>query len=511
MKFLKNLASFGPALIIGGYLYYSIENIWSIPVQVIFYVGVALTLAMVFFNLGSIKDSFRLRSTQYGSNTVLVLLVVLGILGVINYLGKKHVKRFDLTTAKVFSLSDQSTKIVRNLKGEVKILYFDKEPNGALNDLMDEYKSISPGKIDFKTIDPWKEPAQAKQYGITRPKETVVAYGQKTEKVDSPQEEAVTNAILKVTREKNKVVYFLSGHNEGDISDGQDAKGFAVANKAIEAQNYQVKTLNLAEKPSLPEDCAVLVIAGPKVGLLPTESAVIDQYVTAGGKVLLMVDPDTNPGMAEELKKWKIALEDDIVVDASGIGQLFGMGPAAPLVTKYEPHPITKDLSRSMTFFPLARSVKIIENSGSSFNATLLLKTSENSWGETNLKSGSAEYNEGKDIKGPVALAAVSVGAAAGDEKTKNFGKEARAVVVGDSDFASNQYFNHQRNGDLFLNMISWLAEDEDLISVRPKNQENRAIVLTRAGASGLFWLAVVLLPGCALLGGIAVWRRRKK
>ena len=284
MKFLKNIASFGPALIIGGYLYYSVQNIWNLPVQIIFYTGLALTLLMVFFNIHRIRESFKLRSTQYGSNTVVVLLLVLGILGIVNYLGKKHHKRFDLTTGQVLSLSDQSNKVVKGLKGEVKILYFDKEPNGQLNDLMTEYKSADPSKIQFRTIDPWKEPGQAKQYGITRPKETVVVYGQKNEKVENLQEEAITNAILKVTREKNKAVYFLSGHNEGDINDSQDAKGFAVAKKAIEAQNYEVKTLNLAEKPSIPDDCAVLIIAGPKVALLPTESAVIDQYVDAGGK-----------------------------------------------------------------------------------------------------------------------------------------------------------------------------------------------------------------------------------
>ena len=510
MKFLKNIASFGPALIIGGYLYYSVQNIWNLPVQIIFYAGLVLTLLMVFFNIHRIRESFRLRSTQYGSNTAVVLLLVLGILGIVNYLGKKHHKRFDLTAGKVLSLSDQSNKVVKGLKGEVKVLYFDKEPNGQLNDLMTEYKSADPSKIEFRTIDPWKEPGQAKQYGVTRPKETVVVYGQKNEKVENLQEEAITNAILKVTREKNKVVYFLSGHKEGDINDSQDAKGFAVAKKAIEAQNYEVKDLNLAEKPSIPDDCAVLVIAGPKVALLPTESAVINEYVNAGGKIFLMVDPDVNPGMGDELKKWKIGLDDDIVVDASGLGQLLGMGPAAPLVTKYETHPITKDLSRSMTFFPLARSVRLVDNPNSQFKSSILLKTSESSWGETNLKNGSAEFNEGKDIKGPVALAAVSTETISGDEKTKKYGKEARTVVIGDSDFASNQYFGHQRNGDLFLNVISWLAEDEDLISIRPKSQENRAIVLTSAGATTLFWLAVVLLPVSALFVGIWVWRRRR-
>jgi ABC-type uncharacterized transport system involved in gliding motility auxiliary subunit len=379
-----------------------------------------------------------------------------------------------------------------------------------LNDLMTEYKGVDAAKINFKTVDPQKDPGQAKQYGITRFKETVVAFGSKTEKVETPQEESITNAILKVTRDKNKVIYFLQGHNEGDLDDSQEAKGYAVAKKAIENQNYSVKSINLGQNPAIPEDCAVLVIPGPKVGLLPTEIPLIEKYADAGGKVLLLQDPDTTSGLDDLLKKWKIGLEGDIVVDSSGIGQLFGMGPAAPLVSSYESHAITKDLSRTMTFFPLARSVKTVENPASSFSSSILFKTSESSWGEKNLKSGSARFDEGTDIKGPVPLGIVSTKTAGGDDKEKKYGKESRVVVIGDSDFASNAYFQQQRNGDLFLNAISWLAEDEDLISVRPKNQENRAIQLTRANSSVLFWMTLVLMPGGALVSGILVWLRRR-
>ncbi len=510
MKFLKNIASFGPAMIIAGYVYYSIQNVWNLPVQIVLYAGIALTALLLFFSLDKIKSAFRRRSTQYGTNSVVMILIVVGILGMINFLGKKHHKRVDLTSAKLYSLSDQSRKVVQGLKGAVKILYFDREPSQSLNDLMAEYKGVDSSKIDFKTIDPQKDPAQAKQHGITRFKETVVAYGSKSEKVETPQEESITNAILKVTREKNKVVYFLEGHKEGDINDNQEAKGFAVAKKAIESQNYEVKSINLGQNPAIPDDCSVLVMAGPQVALLPTEVPLIDKFVDAGGKVMLLQDPDTTAGLDELLKKWKIALENNVVVDSSGIGQLLGMGPAAPLVTGYESHSITKDLTRSMTFFPLARSVKTVENAGSAFNSSILFKSSEASWGETNLKSGSARYDEGADVKGPVSLGIVSTMTVAGDDKEKKRGKEARVVLVGDSDFASNAYFQQQRNGDLFLNAVSWLAEDEDLISVRPRNQENRSIQLTRASSSVLFWVTLVLLPGSALVSGILVWLRRR-
>jgi gliding motility-associatede transport system auxiliary component len=234
MKLLKNIASFGPAMLIAGYVYYSIKNVWNVPIQIVIYTGAALTLLLLFFSLDKIRSAFKRRSTQYGTNSLVMTLVVLGILGMINFIGKKHHKRMDLTSAKLYSLSDQSKKVVQGLKGEVKILYFDREPNQTLNDLMEEYRGVNASKVNFKTIDPQKDPGQAKQYNISRFKETVVAYGDKTEKVETSQEESITNAILKVTREKNKVIYFLEGHNEGDISDSQEAKGYGVAKKAIE-------------------------------------------------------------------------------------------------------------------------------------------------------------------------------------------------------------------------------------------------------------------------------------
>ena len=143
MKFLKNIASFGPALIVAGYVYYSIQNIWNVPVQIVLYSGIALTLVLAVLSLDKIKATFQRRSTQYGTNSIVMTLIVIGILGMVNFLGKKHHKRVDLTSAKLYSLSDQSKKVVQGLKGEVGILYFDREPSQALNDLMAEYKGVA--------------------------------------------------------------------------------------------------------------------------------------------------------------------------------------------------------------------------------------------------------------------------------------------------------------------------------------------------------------------------------
>jgi ABC-type uncharacterized transport system involved in gliding motility auxiliary subunit len=509
MNKLRYIATAGPFLMVAGLLYYSVVNLWDWKAKVIFFAGAALTILLLWINRQNLKAGFGRRSAQYGTNTILMLVAVVGILGFLNYLGKKHHYRTDLSSGQLYSLSDQSVKIVKGLKNEVNIYHFAKEPDPRMNDLLTEYKDLNTSKIVYRIVDPQKNPSQAKKYGIRAFGETVVVAGEKSEKVESAQEEAVTNAIVKVTREKNKVVYFTTGHNEADTN-SEDGRGYGQTRKAIEGQNYLVKTINLATSKSMPEDCSELVIAGPKTALFPTEIELIDQYVAAGGKVLLLQDPEADSGLSELLKKWKIGLDNDIVVDSSGLGQLFGMGPAVPLVSNYESHPITKDMTRVMTFFPMARSLQILAEPGSPFNATALFKSSESSWGEKNLKGNEAQYDEGTDIKGPLNLAVVSTKSVSSDGKTKTLGKEARVLVVGDSDFAMNAYFRKGANGDLLLNMVSWLAEDEDMISIRPKNQENRGIQLTRARSKSLFWLVMILMPAGALITGVAVWLRRR-
>src|SRR5438309_2979505 len=150
MKQLKNVAGLGPFLVVAGYIYYSVVNVWNIWVQVVLYAGIALTLLMLGFNFGRIKTSFGRRSTQYGTNTVVMTVIVIGILGMINFVGKRHHKRVDLTSAKLYSLSDQTRKVVKDLKNEVKIFHFAKESNPAIHDLLTEYKSINDSKINFK-------------------------------------------------------------------------------------------------------------------------------------------------------------------------------------------------------------------------------------------------------------------------------------------------------------------------------------------------------------------------
>jgi ABC-type uncharacterized transport system involved in gliding motility auxiliary subunit len=263
-------------------------------------------------------------------------------------------------------------------------------------------------------------------------------------------------------------------------------------------------SINLATSSEVPGDCAVLLIAGPKQPLLAPESALLAKYLDGGGKAMLLLDPETDPQLGDLLKAWNIILGDNTVIDASAAGQMIGGGPYAPLVLSYGSHPITRDFTRTMTIYPLARTVKPGEASGSGVTPTTLLTTSEASWGETELKPGTTpELDEGKDEKGPL-----SIGVTA--SKTIGENKEARLIVIGDSDFASNRVLGFQRNRDIFLNSINWLAQDEELISIRPKSSTNRRVDLSASQQNLFFWLMVVLMPLLVIGAGVWVYYKRR-
>jgi ABC-type uncharacterized transport system involved in gliding motility auxiliary subunit len=203
------------------------------------------------------------------------------------------------------------------------------------------------------------------------------------------------------------------------------------------------------------------------------------------------------------MKKWSIDVGNNFVVDASGVGRLFGAGPSIPLVTNYGQHKITERFN-VMTFFPFVRSVAPAQNPPQGLQVEQLLASNEQSWGESDLKSNQAGFDAKVDMKGPVSLAVVA---------TKDLGenKKGRLVVYGDSDFASNNGFGLQGNGNLFLNTISWLAQDENFISIRPKDPEDRRLTMTEAQGRLVSYVMLLFLPVGVLLTGISVWMKRRK
>jgi gliding motility-associatede transport system auxiliary component len=499
-ELIKTAGYIGAALLVGGYLRYSVQETMGTLTAAVLIAGGVLLAAAVAFNFGTIRTYSRRRSARLGANTAVMTLAVVAILGFFNFLGYRHHKRFDLTSEKLYSLSDQTRKIVSGLQKDVEIIKFDKTDDQQLRDLMDEYRSLSK-RITFERIDPDAKIEIAKQHKVTRFGELVVTSGTRTERPQEGSEQALTNAILKVTRDALKTVCFIEGHGEKQLS-SSDAEGYDSIERMLKNENYETRKINLVSTNQVPADCSVLVLAGPKQSLFPQEAAMIGKYLDAGGKALLLLDPDTDPKMGEVLKSWNIELGNDTVIDVSGVGRLFGTGPAVPLATTYGSHPITKDLEGTMTFFPLTRSVSAGSASSGDISTTDLLKTSADSWAETELKGNEVKFDEGKDKKGPI-----TIGLA--DSKTMG-DKEARLVVIGDSDFAANNYVGMQRNGDLFMNAINWLAQDEDLISIRPKSPSDRRVTMTASQQNLLFWVTVALMPAAVIVSGVYIWWKRR-
>ncbi len=487
--------------------------------------ALALVLLHLVLRWDDVAKGLGRRQLKYGTNTLVLVVVVLAILAGVNWIVSRRSWRVDLTKDQRYSLSDQTRKVLAGLKDDIRITYFQRErdmPRGQ--DRLKEYQALSPKlKVDF--VDPMKSPAKAQAYDARGPWPIlVVEKGSKRERITNDGEQDITNALIKVTREGKKTVCMVEGEGERAADDTGEG-GFSGAKASLTKSLYDVKTVFLLREKKVPADCTVLILGGPQKDLLPETTAAIRDYVKAGGKALVMVEPELKesyPNVVALLKDWNLEAGKDVVVDVSGMGQLFGASELWPLAIEYPWHPITKDF-RLPTLFGGARSVEAGKGTVEGVTAQDLVKTSAQSWAESDLSmKGPIKYDEGKDRKGPIALAAVatvrgpapsptpapSPAPSPAPEPPK--APEGRVVAVGDADFASNQLLGFQGNQDFFLNTIAWLAEDADMISIRPKEAENQAMFLSRQAQQNVAWLALAILPGLFVVLGVATWWRRR-
>ena len=506
----RTLAALGLACVVAGFLRYSIQNELLRASQILLIAGGVLLLAAIVIGFQGLIGFFTRRSSQMGSNAILLSLAVFAILVVLNFLGFRHSKRFDLTTEKIFSLSDQTRKVVGGLQQDVNVIRFarpsDSGPDAQhFTDLMVEYKHLSP-HFKFQEVNPQEKPDIAQQYGAKHFNDVIIASGAQKLPLEGGvegniSEADVTNAILKVTRGTEKKVCFITGHGEKSLED-TSVEGYGQMAQNLKKETYTTDTINLVSGNGVPADCAVVVISGPTKPYFPEEVSDVQKYLDAGGKVFIQIDPDTDPKLDPIFQEWNVSVGSNVVIDASGMGQLLGAGPEIPLVIQYGDSPITKTLARQMTYFPLARTVSIADKAKPEPTSVELLMTSAQSFTKAKLEHKVA-YDPKTDKLGPLSLG-VAASEAKGD-------KSARLVVIGDSDFAENQVLGGPgADGDLFLNTVNWLAQDENLISIRPKPETSRHLTLTLAQATGLAWVERLFLPGLVIIFGISVWWKRR-
>ncbi len=464
----------------------------------------------------------RRRAARYGAGAVVLVLLALGVVVFANALSVRHSTRWDLTENRRNTLSPQTVQVLRTLKQPVTAIAFfrsDTPGKRTAEDLLKQYASHAGGRFTWRLEDTDRAPALARAYNVESYGTVVLeaeAGGQKrVERVLDAQEEKLTNALVKVTRAGKRVVYVLKGHGEREIG-VTERQGFSQAKEEMEKANYEVRELVLARDPRIPDDAALLVLPGPRTDLFPAELQALDAYIGRGGKVFFMAGAFQADGLKKYLERYGVILGDDVIIELNPLAQLFGTGPLVPIVNQYEAHPITKDLGGVMTLFPLARSLDAGKSPPKGVTVSPLARTSSQSWGETDrsvFQKGEATPDPGEKT-GPLTVALVVTieppeGAKAeGDDKKA---ARARVVVIGTADFASNQFLGAQANRDFFLNVVSWLAEEEDLLSVRPRDARQNPVVLTAAQSNIVLWIPLVGLPGIVLVFGIAVAVRRHR
>lgn len=501
--------------------------------------GVGSLVAFVVLSAQDVKRFFVSRQAHYGSNVAISLIGVVGIAVIINTVVSQRLdKTADWTADKLYTLSDQTKKILHGLDREVKVLAFFSNNSGnprlqqqreLAEDVLSRYQHETE-VLTVQFVDPVADPQTFDVYDIQFDGTVVFESGEKREHVTAINEQACTSAILKVARDEIKGIYFLIGHEERSIDDFDVRSGYNEAREALEKQNYMVETLTLTTESEVPADCSALVVPAPKTALIAHEIDAIARYLDKNGKLLLMFEPsiasveDPSQRLVDLMSRWGVAVGNDEVLVFHPSFYYEFVGPTAPVIFDFELHPLTRYVQP--VIFQITRSVTPKEVERTDLSVKSLAKTIESigvSWGETGRQEdGTFEpdpaYTEGEDTPPPVSLAVVVE--IRGRDSTSEADRPAdepmetrtRIVVFGDSDFASNAFFANSGGGDLFLNAVNWLTLEEDLIAIRPVDPSQRSLRrMTASEARFVQMASIFLIPLIVFVVGVLVWWSRSQ
>ncbi|HYR87728.1 MAG TPA: GldG family protein [Terriglobia bacterium] len=506
--------------------------------------GIALSAWGIFTLRTDIVSMFRQRRGE-------LALYTLGLIGVListAYLSVQFPVRFDMTEARIYSLSPPTVEMLRRLEKPVHIVFFH---DPMMRETVEIYQLVArqTDKVTVEFYDPMLNPAQARMRGVEFAGTAIYESEGRRLQVNGPSETDIANGILRISQGKQQVVCFLDGHGEPDPfsleshdhtegdaghSHGLGTKlvqherhGMAKARHGLETLNYVVEKISLLQGGNTLPRCAVLVVAGPKAALLPNEIKAIDRFLAEGGNAFFMLDPFISSGLEPVLREFGVVLDDDIVID---VASHFWTDVSAPAVTDYNRHEVTRDLP--LTFFPGVRSLSPTAERVPGTSVRPVINSSKQSHGQTNRER--AEFTPGKDKAGPLTLMvavdrrpefvasteavirklrdepATSESSAPNITTSDAPGVRSRVAVIGDSDFATNSFFHILGNGTLFLNTVNYLASQENLIGLEPRTYDVPRVNLTNRQMKGTFFLSIILIPALMALVGIAVWWRQR-
>jgi len=505
----------------------------------------AAGVALVAWGAYALRAEFAALVRQRRGEIVLYTLGLVSVFCAIAYLSVQFPARLDMTEEGKYSLSAQTVTMLKRLEKPVHITFFH---DPLMRETVELYELMArqTDKLTLEFFDPMLNPAQARMRGVQFAGTSLLDSEGRKMQFNGSSEAEIANAILRISLGVTQRVCFLDGHREpdpfsleshdhmegtaghthglGSVYVMHQQHGMGKARGALETLNYTAEKISLAQSGSADTlaKCSLLVIAGPKLVLLPMEISTIQHYLAAGGNAFFLLDPFVRTGLEPVLLEYGIVVEDDIVIDESSH---FWADPSAPAVTDYNYHPIAQDLP--LTFFPGTRSFAPTPQRVPRTDVIPLANSSKQSYGQTDPKR--ASFEKSKDLPGPLTLMAVAVrrpippgetpyltpeaekaAAKPGKDSTVPVTGRSRIAVVGDSDFATNSFFHIMGNGKLFLNTVNYLASKENLIGLEPRARDAPRVNLTNRQMKGTFFLAVILIPALLAAIGVAVWWKQR-
>ncbi|MDE2900996.1 MAG: Gldg family protein [Chloroflexota bacterium] len=533
------LAIIGAVALLGGFaLWLWTEDLRNTGQYLMIAGGVILVVAALFSTV-NIREALSGQRGRFAINAILMIVAFTGIIVFANFISYNNVARADLTASKQFSLSLQTVQVLEDLVEDVHATAFfvpgiaAHETNRQLaDDLLFEFERRSSQRFSYEFVDPEADPSRAELYGLSE-FPSIVFQSRRSGNavvltVPPLSEQDLTSMMLIVTGTQQKKVYFVTGHGEKDSinPDPQDGRGFALAARGVLADSYAADTLNLAQAGVVPPDAAVLVFASPSRNMSLQEYDAFDAWLRAGGRAIFLVDAPVPNSIRTMLEPWGIGLGDQTIVDANS--SLFG-DERSPLIQSGQFNratTITNDLDTIL--FTRATPIEITvepEKLPPWVEYIPLATTSFLSWSTSDPERN--EFNpEAGDRIGPHALGVVvHACGVVGEEidtvisidgrsreciSEEGTRKPTTIAIFADSDFAANRYAAYSTNLDFFLNTVNYVAEDYNLISIRPKPFAFRELVVTRQEFDFIRFASWFLLPAAVGLASIAVWWRRR-
>jgi ABC-type uncharacterized transport system involved in gliding motility auxiliary subunit len=468
----------------------------------------------------SVGKAVTSRQAQYGTNTLISILVLAGILVLLNLMVRNQTWRWDVTKNKVYSLSPETERVLKNIKDPVTAYAFFtaqyQQPENK--DLLKEY-TLRNKKIKVEYVDPYKNQQLAIKYGLKRDGTLVLVQGNKSEQTTNLTEQDITSALIRLTNSEKVQVTFWVGNGEKD-TDSFEATGYSELKDSLTKLNYNIVKQNPVNDAQIASGTGVLVLAGPQNPYSNKAKETLDKYLSGGGRALIMLDPTTTLNgynIEDVLNKYGVEVKQGYVIETNP-ENFFG-NPLNVGVYQYPINKITENLG--LTVYPRSLMVRTASKTPENAQLDSLANTSTNSWLRTRQFVNNefpAKDEKAGDISGPISLGmAMRFKAPAGKQNESAY--KTRLVVIGDSDLVTNDIVQPAQNKevtvagnlDVVVNSINWLTARESLMSIVPKDRTAPTLTLSEAQGRQIWYTVLVVLPIIPLLVGFIVWRMRRR